>query len=517
MSVQTGVDYIIIKDFRFSDMAIALQTPDNETVTGIEVRNCLFQRSTQATIIVPVWEDFVIDNNFFDNDTDSGALQNISFEGGHSGRITNNKIYAGKTSFMSKQSDVRNGTGAQSLVEKVVIANNHVSYAREEGISFDPVGNSDTTAFHEYDTVSSSTETTVTLANANWGPTGGADPNYVGLYMSFISGTLGGHLAQITQQNNATFTLDTTEGNLDLTDAIEGDGVVISSVFIKNFIGYNTATNTTYGPASILLYGASYMTLIEGNTVSKDSSSAEINIRSIESTYAKNGSVTGACGIMSNGANLIRNNTITSVAPTSSNAAIDMFLNPQSICIMGLYHRSYHNTAIDNTLVSESSTRVYGYYQDMYSNGNVDGSSNPVTETLVSSTDSIAHTVYWPYIVSTPVIGSNGTVTIVMSEACSAAGYTTGDFWVEDINENKTNLVYGSVDGNTLYFSLQSAITPEATYYLWFNSADDSIQDTDGYDMPVYGFKPITNNYVGGSVPPPIDYGKTKLREGKLR
>jgi len=501
IDILSTVDHIVIKDFDFGNLGIAIKTPNNVTVTGLEIRNCTFAVSTQASLYIAVIEDFVIDNNNFVNHKDAEARQNIAIAAAKRGRITNNKTYGGRTALIVKQSDVIDGTGTQSRVEKVVFANNEFTNTYEEGLSFDVGdGTAGTSPMHEHDTISTSNATTVTLSHAGWG--GGDDPNYIGLYMIFIDGALAGRYAEITDQADAVFTLD-TEGGLDFSDAGPGDQITISSIARKNYIGYNTVTDIRYVQASILLYGVVFESLIENNTVSCSSTSSpcEIDSRSLTDMREKTGSVTEACGLAPNDANLVIGNTVTS----TYQSRVQFFLRdiPDVGCETAPTYQSYYNTALNNVLDSPDS-RTYGWNEYFYSNGNVDGDGDPVSEvTMAVALDSASYKVYWPYIVGTPEISAaGGFVTITFSETVDVSGYTTGDAWVEDASENKINLVYSSGDDSTsITFSAASTIDTETTWYFWFNGADDSIEDTNGNDLVVYGFKPTEVSLSPPGVP----------------
>ena len=514
MEILTGNDYIIVQDFDFDDGSRAFKLPDNETVSGLELRNCTFADSSWSTLWLPVIEDFVIDNNNFVADRDYG--HNILITAGKRGRITNNKTYGGFTSFILIPGDTRNGSGVQSRHEKIVIANNYFERSVEEGLSLDTAGDGETTPFHEYDTLScvytgcdpSITTSQVKLSHADWGAGGGADPNYIGLHMVFVSGALAGRHAEITGQSNAVFTLD-TEGSLDFSDADPGDGVAIASVFRKNYIGSNTIKDPGYGGSALLLFGLAFENLVENNILTNDSGNLEINSRSLEDYVAHDGSVTGSCAVMPCSANLIMGNSLVHDRSTSGDdVQIDLFLYDPSTCSLNLHYYSYYNTVLDNTLDGYTE-RVYFHRQYGYTSGNVDGSDNPISSDTSFSIDNISWKVYWPYIIGTPEISADGNyVTVAFSESVDVSGYTTGDAWVEDADENKINLVYSSGDDTTsIIFSAQSTINTGTTWYFWFDGTDDSIEDNDdGNDLTVYGFKAteLSDSPPGLPIPIPL-------------
>jgi hypothetical protein len=503
----TGNDFIVLRDFDFSDMSRAIKLPINETVTGFELRNCTFGTSTWTTLYLPVLEDFIIDNNRFIADSDAAAGQNIQIVAGKRGRITNNKTYGGKTSLILKPAGDIDGSGTQSGFEKIVIANNYFERPYEEGLSAPDMAPSSAvnTPFREYDTISSSTSTTVTLSDSDWGSDGGADPNYIGLYMTFLSGGLVGRYAQITDQNDEVFTLD-TEGGLDFTDAGSSDGVYIGVIARKNYVGYNTTHNIRFGGSSLLLYGIAFETLVEGNSIVRPGNGAAIHIRTLEDEPAATGSVTGACGYGPTAANIIKDNTVTVTSPgTDDDAQIKLYLRSHitsSGCASLLTQDSYYNTVIDNILSGDDEAVIL---EDMhgYASGNVDGGDNPITPTLSNATNNIAYKAYWPYITGTPEV--NGSIlTLTMSENTNVSGYTTGDAWLEDGSENTIGLAYTSGDDtSTILMTAQAYVDPDTTWYFWFDGTDDSIQDASGNDMVVYGFKPVTvyGWYISAALP----------------
>lgn len=115
---------------------------------------------------------------------------------------------------------------------------------------------------------------------------------------------------------------------------------------------------------------------------------------------------------------------------------------------------------------------------------------------LAESTNDVAWKVYWPYIDGDVSIGADGTtVTVPMSETEDVSNYSTGNAWIEDEGGRRIHLVYSSGDGTaSIRFSTTSPVGAGETWYFWFDGTDDAIQDGDGNDVPVYGFKRVVNN-----------------------
>jgi hypothetical protein len=473
-------DYLIIKDFVFAPRtglssnsgSLSRQISlDNATSTliGLEIRNCAFGSSHDESAIAiyrSTIEDFVIDNNDFYNE---GTAQNVTIHAGSNGRITNNETYGGKTSMWVS---LKAGNW-----EKNVVANNTFNDSDEEGFTID---------------------------------TGGDDPDYVGFYMTFLDGDLKGRHALITGQSDATFTLD-TEGGLDF-DTTAGDKVHISYLARKNYTGYNSADRTgNDGP--FLQYGLCYENLVEHNSITNIYSS-HLEIRSLTETNAHEDSITQTCGFLPTGSNLLRQNSVSSSSSAEAHYARIMSMSYENLnhCSPATHYDTYYNNIIYNTVDSNygnSNERVKfqgtaNMHQYGYATGNEDSSSNPITPELYYATNNVSYKVYWPYIGDDDddpsddiIVSSNGTtVTIKFSENIDISpNYTTGDAWLEDADENKINLAYSSGDGTaTIVFTAQSTISLGETWYFWFDGTDDSIQDSDGNDIPVYGYKTVTNN-----------------------
>ena len=526
-------NYMVIKDFTFLPLtgfetdtggapgpAIALTAGD--TIVGFELRNCAFGQHNVADAasvsLVGFVEDFVIDNNYWFSEQYTGTPpydtkygQNLAVHSAKRGRITNNKTYGGYTSM---QMQAKRGT-----FEKIVVANNEFTYSSEEGFSMDmaPDGGA-LNPLMEYDTVASSTETTVTLNNAVFAAAGntygGSD-----FYMIFVDGGLAGRYALIESENNNTFTLSGDDG-LDFRDVDAGDQIVISYVYRKNYIGYNTAiTNRSNG--AFLQYGVCFENLIEGNTITKQYG-AELEARGLWDLQLNSGSLVGqanSCAMAPVNAILYKDNTIDSTQGSGYQADISIFTHDKNDCgvVAGpdTTIQGYYNTAIDNIIDGNGGTdEVILTNQFGYASGNVDGSAVAITPTLTGgSVNSSAWKVYWPYI-NGNVTRSGSVVTVPFSEIISTSGYTTGDAWIEDEDENKINLVYNSGSGTqTIIFTTATTPSESATWYFWFDGTDDSIQDSDGNDLTVYGFKPITAP-ASSSIVYDIDFTTDSLPTG---
>ena len=498
-------DYIVYRDFTFAPLngfesndgrptRAILEDSYDSVISGLEIRNCAFGRYGEAGVATfGEFQDFVFDNNYFYSDKAVGTGQNVTIAAAKRGRITNNLTEGGYTSWFMQ---IKSGT-----TEKIVSANNAFNNSKEEGYTMDSTP--DARAYSpiwEYDVVASSTGTSVTLNNTGgeWTGVGDVYAAKGDAYMLFVDGTLAGRHALITGHNDAAFTLD-TEGGLDFTDVSASDQIVIGYVYRKNYTAYNTATDTgNDGP--FLQYGMVYEDLTEGNTVTKEYDS-DIDIRAMWDIPLNDNSIVGytsSCGLAPTGANLIKDNTVLSTSG-SNIAGINVFTWDKNTCAYSpdTAYYSYYNTIIDNVVDDNSGggALVNVTYQYFYASGNTESDLTPISPTGSNNTNHADWKVYWPYIDAAITIATNGTtVTVPISETPSLASYTTGDAWLENAAGTKVNLAYDSLSGDDIVFTAASTILTGATWYFWFNGADDSIEDSDGNDMPVYGFKPVTNN-----------------------
>ena len=175
-------NYSKVINIIFKDQSRAIIIGYTQYVTGAEVRDCTFGKSTWATILAYKANECVIDNNVLVNQRGrfpdgSKPGQNIIILGGKRNRITNNTVYGGKTGILFKYSRISNGGGYDSIIEDNTVMNNTVEAFMEEGISFDVVGNdSNQVATLEYDTISTARGSQVTLAHANWAKAGNPTP-----------------------------------------------------------------------------------------------------------------------------------------------------------------------------------------------------------------------------------------------------------------------------------------------------------------------------------------------------
>ena len=481
---------VIIKNFRWTQnqsRAIVVGS-SGVVISGTEIRNCGFKGSYPAygTIHIYCLNDGVINNNLFESIYHADYGQNIVMGGGKRNRITNNTILGGKTYVMLKY--VRsNASGSTGTIEDNIVANNIMGSsdgtyrAYEEGLSIDSAGDSMDTGFLDWDYISStpSTTHTVTLAHANWS----GDNGFTGYSMIFVDGPLAGTYRKIVSQSDATFTLDGDS----VATAAAGNLVVIGGVSEGNYYTNNLIYPPSFYQASILYYGFAFRNVAEANTIStRGSQGGRIASRSLYDIYdSGTASVTNRCGISPNGYNLIKDNSISN--------DLDIFLRdnatPNSCSGLPGYYRTTGNTLIGNTVAN----RLYATYQNYYSA--TDQTANAVDPDSVTNSTNSASTQYdWPYIIGTPVINGS-TFNFTVSENVDMTGYRTGDMWLEDADETKILLAYTSGTGTTsITMTAQSAVANGETWYLWFNGDDDSIEDADGNDMGVYGYKTVTNN-----------------------
>jgi hypothetical protein len=502
IDLSNGDDWIIIRDFNFVPVT-GYQTSSGTGVgvirstysegvenQGIEIRNCAFGHTGNGGASVYLQNrlsDFVIDNNYWYNTFDAVARPNLTIDSAYKGRITNNKTYGGMGAVWY--------TPKRGTFEKVVHAYNYIESPYEEGYSFDlaPDGTA-TTGYREYATVSGSTSTTVTLSGTGY-------PDYTDgqYYMYFATGDLKGRIAKITGQDDDEFTLDTTNGDFDFSDVSNGDGAFIYLIYRHNYVAYNTSKDVRYGNASILFYGNSFENWIEYNTVISSDDATRIELRTIEGVEAHDDSATGVCGTVVAGANLIKNNSMSTTCSWGDSckaSGVSAFVYDINLCGTSPVVDAYYNTVIDNTIDSSSGNSYETLKmtdQYYYASRNEDSSSNPTT--IVNTGDyenSATWKVYWPYITDIPTI--NGTsLTFTASETLSFANYETGDMWLENADGDKIYLAYTS--GTTsITMTAASAVSNGETWYLWFIADDDTIEDSDGVDMPTFGYKTVTNN-----------------------
>ena len=320
-------------------------------VTGAQIRDCSFGSASWASVLVYRGNDCVFDHNTF---TNGSTGQNLQILGGKRNVITNNTITGGKTGIILKYSRTASGGGFASQFTDNIIMHNTIGTHAEEGISIDSnPATSDQTPELEYDTVASVSGSDITLTSANWGPTGGADPSYVGYSIIPITGSAIGQYRKITVQSNATFTVESA-----FTGLLPGDGVSIGPVFTGNVIAYNNVSGG-YSADRISLYGNCFNNRIEYNDVN----GGQIHIKSLDRGKVSDISVTGAGGRAPCGYNLIRKNTTGNI-------------NVQYRChdFAGNYppYNSYGNAIVDNIITG---ALIINYQLGYYNHGNTGGFS----------------------------------------------------------------------------------------------------------------------------------------------
>jgi len=324
-------------------------------ITGAEVRDCTFGKSTWSSIIGYRVNDCIFDGNTFNNVqyiNGNKAGSNLQILGGKRNKITNNTTYGGFTGIIFKYSVLANGGGYKSLIEDNIIMYNTVKDPLEEGISFDVTGDDPAqVASLEYDTISSAYGSQVTLSNANWAPTG--NPSYIGYDLVFLTGTLAGQTRRIIAQSSATFTLDAS-----ITGASAGDKIVIGATFKGNLISHNKVIGG--GDGAILLYGMAFRNTITNNTVTGVGSS--ISIRSLDNLVRSKDSVTGTWGRAPCGYNLVKDNDV------GYRVILLYYAIPVIWGHANTYspYYNYGNAVVDNKI----SDVLWANYQYYYSSGN---------------------------------------------------------------------------------------------------------------------------------------------------
>ena len=298
-------DYSKIVGITFKAKARPVRTALNTKITGGWIQNNTFGISSSWPVVyLPLVHDFIIDGNTFNN---AGGGSNIQVLGGKRNIVTNNILHGGKTCIIFKYYADANGDpgGVDANIQDNIVMGNSCDGFAEEGISFDLAATTSSLMFKENDFIDSVSSPDITLTHAGWG--GGDDPNYIGFDMAFIDGALIGQTRVITDQTDATFTLDSA-----VTGAAPGDEVIIISTFKNNRIAYNNVNASGgYLDAAILLYGSSYQNFIFSNTLTNGGG---IGLRSLDGLHESDtlgaglGNVTSTCTKAPVSNNLVRDN-----------------------------------------------------------------------------------------------------------------------------------------------------------------------------------------------------------------
>ena len=351
-------NYSKIISFEFSGRDRAIIIGERALVTGAEVRNNTFGSSpTWTTLLAYRANDCIIDNNTF-----NGAVVNwptivggnIQFGGGKRNKITNNKIYGGRTSIIWLPHT--NLNGATDMFEDNEITGNYVENPSEEAITLDGRADSDDNiAAKEYDKLSSVGTNQVTLSNSNWAKQ--SSPGYVGYDLVFIDGNLIGQTRKIISRSGATLTLDGS-----VAGAAVGNQITIGATAKRNLIAHNTVVGSW---TAINLYGMCFNNIVEYNTVTTDI------IKSVSSDNGRifNGSVTKTYGRGPNGYNIIRYNTLENASsPTKGVIESIYFHIPKQQWHDNVYspYTTYGNCIYGNKI----GNKLRGYLQSMYVSNN---------------------------------------------------------------------------------------------------------------------------------------------------
>ena len=158
-----------------------------------------------------------------------------------------------------------------------VIQNNVVINHSDEAISYDIYGNDIYTTVRDYDTIVSTTSTTITLSNTGWA---GAGNRYANWHAIVVSGNNTGKLFKIKSQSDSILTLDIYSDDMKMFRV--GDGIVIAQPFICNKILNNYVEGKSNGTSEtgISLYGLNYNTIVKNNT-SQNFSKRGLNLTNI--------------------------------------------------------------------------------------------------------------------------------------------------------------------------------------------------------------------------------------------
>ena len=493
----SGLDYIRIENLTFNDMERAVITDNTGTLsTGIEVVSCDFGRASSGmgSIFFPWVNDSVIAFCDFDSDSTSTVGQNIEIRGGKRNKIIGNTTLGGKTAIIFKQGRSYSGGLAAGIIEDNIIAGNTCDEYKEEGISFDFIGDSQTdNGAMEYDLVESSATNTVTLGDSGWD---GSPLDYTDFYMGFLSGTLVGKVYKITGHTADTFTFTETVSSASATDK-----VVIFAPFLNNYIGFNKVTDS-YPEDDILIYGAGVGNVIEfnnGEDLVGSDDAGMIHIRSLRNIDPQTGSVAGYCGQAPSFNNLVINNT---AYGDGTNGMTNWTYNVNRTTgscsqVASLY--SVGNTFYGNTTPDDRLYVATAYY---YESGNTWGAVKYEGTGVVNN---VTYAYPAPYITGTPVINAGGGIEITWSETVVVTSYTNGDLYLTTDTDIFTEIPLNSPTGSgaSRTFTVTGFLLEGQTYKLWFDGTHGSIVDGDGNNMTVVGFKTITNNYTGYMIAEP--------------
>ena len=474
-------DYITIQDFDINYGDYGITMTDNLINTGLIIRHNHFYSQSGASIQCQYCVDPIIWDNYIQQ-TGTNYEHCIDLRPIRGGKIIHNKIRGDSSNTATGIwfATAYSWAGNDGIISDNIVAGNDVGGIWQEAISFDNFSSGAATNSLEYDTISSTGANTVTLSDAGWSAAG--NDLYNNAYMFFLTGDLKGNAYQITDQALGVFTFSET-----VSSAGNGDIIVIGVPFLNNYVGYNTVSDYGWNYASVLLYGVTYGTLIEGHTDESANTSAAITIHHDSGGYEHTGSITGVCAYFPAFNNLAYNNTINNID------SIYFFIPGQ--CGSSDPYYAYYNTIVDNTLGID----VKLGYEYSYVYGSTIGvdSSNYTNNSTWKYKN--------PYIIGTPYISLAGSVYIDWSETVDFTGYTNGDLYLTTAADIETTIALNSSSGSGAAWVFTPASTPVQgeTYKLWFNGTADSIVNAADNDMIVVGYKPISNYYEDPITDPP--------------
>ena len=510
---------IINIDFAPGDRVVNIG--ENGYVTGAHVRDSSFLSASLSNIWIKRGHETIIDNNTF---TNGASGQNIIVTGGKRNVIVNNTIVGGITGIILLHSRNVNGGGNESIFEDHIIMDNDVSNVDEEFISIDMGANSSIgTPVLDTDTVSSVSGADVTLTHANWGATGGVDPNFVGYYMIVATATdtsIIGSYEKITAQSDAVFTVENA-----ITGLANGDVIVIGAPALRTMIAFNYTHGGGYQDAGILLYGLNFHARVEYNT-SNGTNSVHYNRFRVSDL-----DVTGQGNMAPNGFNIFRGNTVGDGACTYPNDCdIEFYLHNIGVAGSWPHYKAYGQVAVDNSMED----RLYMGYQDYYTSGNtVSGDTDIVASTdagstaldvtdqtcveyglycvaagstiaLVDDLDStcagatICSGYSLPPTLSTAVIASNGTTLTLSFDTAVYDGSAYADaHWDIDASTGGDDISLTYVEGkdtSTWVFTSATTILSGETVNIDFDGTANSVENSAGNDLAAIVSTSVTNN-----------------------